>query len=385
MSISPENLRKMIAEDEFGLLVVPEKVRRRTSDERLLTGFEEIVEFVMERGREPEVGASDIGERKLGMRLRAIVGNESQREALRELDQLGLLREPAPPTSLADALASDMAGLLDEPPDGIFEIRNVPRAAPTTPDKIAQRQPCHDFATFEPLFKRCHSELRAGIRQIIPFRREQQIRPDTYYVLRGLLVFVAAAGDKVKEHGRVNARLRCIFENGTEADMLLRSLSSQLYRFGKRITDPLPAVLPSMDLAPGTRMASIYVLRSRSADPQVVGLSDVHKIGSTKQSVEARTRNAFKTMTFLNAPVDVVAEYEVPAGVEAKIEHILQRLFGAVRLDVWFERERRTIAEAKEWFVVPLDAIDQAIQLIHSEAIVNYEYDASSRRLVLKA
>jgi len=229
--MSYENLRRMIAEDEFGLLDIPAKTEPLTADERLLSGFREIMDFVAEHDREPATNPTDMSETKLAMRLRAIASNDEQRLSLEEYDTFGLLREPDPPESLAAVVASDTSGLLDSPADDIFAIRNVPKAV-TVPEKIAQRKPCEDFARFEPLFKQCHAELRSGERQIIPFRREQQIRPDTYYVLKGVLVYVADSTAKVKEHGRINARLRCIFENGTETDMLLRSFSSQLYRFG---------------------------------------------------------------------------------------------------------------------------------------------------------
>ena len=53
MSVSPENLRRMIAEDEFGLLEIPVKGEPLTPDDRLLAGFREIMEFVVEFGGPP--------------------------------------------------------------------------------------------------------------------------------------------------------------------------------------------------------------------------------------------------------------------------------------------------------------------------------------------
>ena len=218
-------------------------------------------------------------------------------------------------------MASDVGGLLDDAIDDIFAIRNIPKLT-TMPAQVAQRKTCADFDMFEPLFRQCHAELKAGTRKILPFRNEQEIRPDTYYLLKGVLVYVAASTDKVKEHGRINARLRCIFENGTEADLLLRSLSSQLYRFGKRVTEPNAITLAAMGLEPGTSMATVYVLRSLSQDPQLSEFEHIHKIGVTKRSTGHRTANAYKMSTFLNAPVEILAEYEVPAGVERKIERL---------------------------------------------------------------
>ncbi len=383
MSLSRESLEQMIAEDEYGLLELREERKPLTTDERLLTRFAEITEFARREGRSPNLDSQDVSEAHLGMRLRAIRGNDAHRAVLSAADELGLLREPEPPSTVAEALASDDMGLLDDAAEDIFAIRNVPKKS-TVPGRIAQRTVCKDFDTFAPLFSQCHSELRRGVRKVIPFRREQQIRPGTYYVLKGLLVYVADSAEKVKEHGRINARLRCIFDNGTEADMLLRSLSSQLYRFGKRVTDPVPVDLAPMTLASDTPMASVYVLRSLSTDPQVRDFPNLHKIGSTHQGVAARIAGADRETTFLAAPVRLVEEFSVPVGAERKIEAMLHHIFAAVRLDAWFERNDLHVVDANEWFAVPLEAIEDAVSLIEAETISEYEYDSQRQRMQLQ-
>jgi len=385
MSISPENLQRLIGEDEFGLLRLPPKGRLLSADERLLARFGEIVEFAETYGRAPERNAADIHETQLAMRLEAIINSDPQRAALHDADTLGLLKPPEPPASLEEVLASDRAGLLDDPvAEQLLELQHVPSRAVTVPDQIAQRKPCPDFADFEPLLKQCHADLRSGRRKIIRFRREQQIAEGSYYILRGVLVYVASVGERFREHERVNARLRCIFENGTEADLLLRSFSSQLYRFGKRITEPLDEAPTILQLDADTPMATVYVLRSLSDNPLVTGVNDLHKIGSTKQEMSARIEMAHKHTTFLNAPVEVVAEYGVPRGSEKKIETMLHRLFQKVRMDIWFERQGQAIAEAREWFAVPLEMIDEALDLIENERITNVEYDEKEKRLKVR-
>jgi hypothetical protein len=383
VSISRESLEQMIAEDEYGLLELREGRPLLTPDQRLAARFADITEFVRREGRPPSRDSQDMSEAQLAMRLRAITGNDEQRAALASVDELGLLREPEPPSTVAEALASDDMGLLDDPGSDIFAIRNVPRKS-TAPDRIAQRTVCEDFAAFAQLFVQCHAELRSGVRRLVTFRREQQIRPGTYYVLKGLLVYVADSSEKVREHGRINARLRCIFENGTEADMLLRSLSSQLYRFGKRVTEPEPIALAPMTLAAGTPMATVYVLRSLSDDPLVRYMPDLHKIGATRQAVAARIAGADRQTTFLAAPVRLVEEFSVPVGAERMVEAMLHSIFAVVRLDAWFERSGAHVADANEWFAVPLEAIEDAVSLIEAETIGEYEYDPESRRMRLR-
>lgn len=378
--IEAATLKAMIAEDALGLLDLPVKAQAMTRDERLVAGFREITEFVREHGREPEESASDIAEIKLSFRLEALRGNVEQHEELAVHDELGLLREPEPPASLEEAMSDDPLGLLDDPDVDIYDIRHVPKQA-ALPDRIAQRKPCEDFDRFEPLFKTCQAELRSGERKLVPFRYEQEIRTDTFYVHRGVLTYVAEEGERRKERGRVNARLRCIFENGTEADLLLRSLASQLYRFGKQVTDPVERTMEAVETQLGGPTGFVYVLRSLSDDPEIANIPDLHKIGFTTGTVAQRLGGAKRSATFLGSPVTEVVTFEMPRGMARGVEGILHRFFAAVRLEAWFERDGLTTAEANEWFSVPVAAIEEAVSLIEAEAIQNYEYDSSERRI----
>jgi T5orf172 domain len=387
VTIDTEILRQMIAEDDLGLLTLPVKSEGMTKDQRLVANFAEITEFVRMHGREPAKAAADVAEMKLYFRLDAILGNEQQREALTPHDELGILREPEPPASLEEALAADPLGLLDGPAPEIdlHALRNVPKPS-ATPDKVAQRERCEDFELYEPLFKACHEELRAGVRKIVPFSKEGEIKAGTFYLLKGLLAYVAAEGERRKEHGRINTRLRCIFENGTEADLLLRSFSSQLYRFGKQVTDPEAKTMQVVeDQLGGGATGFVYVLRSLSEDPEIVAIPDLHKIGFTTNSTATRTSGAARSATFLGGPVKEVATFEMPAAMAGGVEGLLHRFFSAVRLDAWFERDGVTTAEIREWFSVPVDAVVEAIDLIEAESIQNYEYDRETKTAKLRS
>lgn len=384
MTIDVETLEVMIAEDELGLLNLPVKPQAMTKDERLAASFDEITEFVREHGREPAQEGGDVAEMKLCFRLKAIRANDQQREELAPHDELRLLREPEPPASIEEAAADDSLGLLNGPGVDIYDLRNVPKEPAAQPDKVAQREPCEDFDRFEPVFEQCHAELRAGIRKQVPFRNEQEIRAGAFYVHRGVLTYVAAEGERRKERGRVNTRLRCIFENGTEADLLLRSFASQLYRFGKHVTDPVEATNEAVEIQLDGKTGYVYVLRSLSDDPQVTALPDLHKIGFTTLPVAQRTAGAKKHATFLGSEVEEVATYEMPASMARGVENLLHRFFAAARLDAWFEQNGVTTAEANEWFSVPLQEINTAIELLQAETIENYEYDPELRAIRLR-
>jgi hypothetical protein len=377
-----DNLRRMIEEDEFGLLKIKVNAPVLTEAERVLMNFKEVEEFVRLHDREPALSPSNMGEFQLAARLQALRDDPEQREALKEHDEMSLLVEAEPPSSLADALASDSAGLLDSGDADLLAPTHVPKVT-SMPDQVARREKCEDFADFEPLFVACQADLRTGKREMKQFRNEQQIRAGAFYVQKGVLVYVAKVGQRERKGGKFNARLRCIYENGTESGILLRSLSAELYKDGKLVTEPADEPAIPIELDPDTPMATVYVLRSLSTDPQVTAIPNLHKIGSTKQTVEKRIASAAKETTFLDADVEVIARYGVPAWAEKKIEGLLHTFFNHCRLDVWFEHNGIPTAQAREWFSVPVPQIDEAINLINSGAITEYTYDREAGEMRL--
>lgn len=381
MKLDAEAIRRMLAEDEFGLLVEAPRSVPMTSDDRLVAAFLEIIEFVDSNGRVPESNLADISEFKLSARLKAMCENDDQRQALLEHDKHGLLKEPEAPKSIEDVLAADDLGLLEDDVD-IHTLTHVPKAQ-ASPDRVAQRRPCVDFERFKPLFDQCHADLRTGRRKLLEFRNPRHIEEEKFFVMGGMLVYVAEVGElQTKEVGK-DGRTRCVFDNGTEADLLLRSLARQLYNDGRLVTEPADVTRDRIEVDPAAKMGSVYVLRSLSEDEQVRSLEHLHKIGSTSGTADTRVAGAEKHTTFLNASVDVIAEYRLPAVAVKAVEGMLHRFFGEVCLDVWFESSGRNVAEADEWFDVPLEVIDEAIELIAAETITSFRYDAVSKRIVL--
>ena len=382
MKLDAEQIRRMLAEDEFGLLNEAPKSVPMTSDGRLIAGFLEIVDFVDANGRIPESHPADIGEFKLAVRLKALSANDEQRESLLEYDVHGLLKEPEPPASMADLLLGDDMGILDDEAD-LHTLTHVPKYQ-ASPEKVAQRRPCEDFETFRPLFDQCHADLRTGRRKLLEFRNPRYIETGKFFVMSGVLVYVANVAEltSTKEKGK-DGRTRCIFDNGTEADLLLRSLARQLYNDGRLVTEPAAITREHIEVHPDAEIGSVYVLRSLSDDDQVRSVEHLHKIGSTSGTADARVAGAENHPTFLSAPVEVLAEYRLPAAAVRSVEGMLHRFFGAARLDVWFESGGRNVAEANEWFDVPLPLIDEAIELIAAETITSFRYDAESKRILL--
>lgn len=262
--------------------------------------------------------------------------------------------------SLEDILADDDMGIFDEDED-IFTLKHVTNTA----DEIASRSPCEYFADFAESFKQCQQDLAEGKRKLIDFSNEQQIFEGQFFVLRGVLGYVDAVGKRKRQHGKTNARLRCIFENGTESNMLLRSLAVELYKNGRRVTEHEDKLLEELKGVNSEDQSTgfIYILKSLSKNPEIASMPDLYKVGFTRTTIKDRLKDAENDPTYLMAPVQLVAEYQCYNLNPQKLEKILHNLFGAVclEIDVFSHGKRHA---PREWFKVRLEVINEAIRLI---------------------
>jgi hypothetical protein len=183
-------------------------------------------------------------------------------------------------------------------PGEITELRHVRSVAEkSAAEEIANRQKCEDFDRFKPLFEQVQNELNAGLSQTKEFERKSEIAPGRFYILGGQKAYVAAMEEPfTNEHGYMDARLRVIFDNGTESNLLMRSLQRALQKdpAGRRIVEPSAGPLFAERSEEGDEASgTIYVLRSKSEHPTVVANRDVlHKIGVTSGNIERRITNA---------------------------------------------------------------------------------------------
>lgn len=377
-----DDLQNIFDSDDGGLLDTPEKAAKLTSSDRLARSFLEIVSFYREHDRIPRSDTREIAERKLGARLDGILANDDKIAALAHLDEFGLLAVPEPPQSIDELLESDDLDLLDDT-SGLLDTSDLPSRAPRSePDEVAQRVKSTDFAVFEPLFKQKHAELAAGVSKLIDFPGEKYVKEGAFFVLAGVMAFVAEVREPT-EAGTAKERLRCIFENGTESSMYRRSLATRLYEARRKNEGSYAVVETEIDtiLEDDQHTGYVYVLKSLSDDPKVSAIDNLYKIGFTRGSVEQRIANAADQPTYLMAPVEVVATYRTYNLKTSALEHLLHRVFSEVKLSVEQIGKDGRIYVPSEWYVAPLDAIDEAIDLIGSGDIVNYEYNTERRRL----
>ncbi len=337
--------------DALGVEIAPLNASSRTPrEDRIIAGFEDILRFYQTHGRAPQHGEGrDIFERLYAVRLDQIRRLPEARALLVALDSPGLLSGTAVAQVDVDALDEDvlLAKLgIDTEPAGT--------------ERHHCAAPC------------------ASLR-----RNQGGGRSRQPYALHGFRPFQAFV------HGRDNPRLRVIFDNHTENNLLLRSLSRSLYPDGntpvgrrliRKDDGPLfSGAAETDDIETGT----IYVLRSLSSHPFIAEHRElIHKIGVTGGDVQNRIAGAEKDATYLLADVEVVATYKLHNLNRTKLEHIFHRLFGTAQLDLTIEDRFGNPVRPREWFLVPLHVIDEVVQRIRDSSITNVVYDPQTARLV---
>lgn len=152
---------------------------------------------------------------------------------------------------------------------------------------------------------------------------------------------------------------------------------------GRRITEanagPLFAGEAEADDLPS---GTIYVLRSKSRNATVVANQEVlHKIGVTGGKVEVRIANAKLDPTFLLADVEIVATYQLANINRTRLENLIHRIFDPGRLAIEIEDRFGNPVVPREWFLVPLFVIDEAVERIKDGTITGYRYDPKSASL----
>ena len=378
---------------ELGVEVETKKVANRTPrEERIIAGFEEIQCFAEEHGRSPQHGEElDIFERIYAVRLDRIRELQECRDLVEPIDRQGLLTGSAATISSDseelddDALLAELGIEAERPP--ITELKHVRSSAEKkAAEDIANRERCDDFATFKPLFEQLQKELSIGLRETRPFEMKAEIEKGRFFIVSGQNAYVAEKGETtITDQGRTDARLRVIFDNGTESNMLMRSLQRALNKdeAGRRITEPTAGPLFSDQTIDGDEASgTIYVLRSKADHPLVAENRElVHKIGVTNMSVEKRIAGAHLQPTFLMANVEIVATYELYNINRTKLENLIHRIFEPGRLDIEImDRFGRPVVP-REWFLVPLFVIKEAVERIKDGTISDYLYDPKSASL----
>lgn len=408
------SLDDIFADDDFHLIEEQKRTSsNRTSDERLVDSFKEIQAYVEKHGKEPGPNTANVSEYSLYSRLKGIRDNEEKVEQLKSHDDLDLLPDiesehvkdsvrkeityKPKPQSLDDILNDDSLDLISGDDEGLFDFKHVPKEAEReSADFVARRKPCKDFEKFEHLFEGVQKDLATGKRRLVDFK-QGNLREGSYYVHNGILFFLAEINISQKEHYREDGtrvredgRTRCIFENGTESNMLKRSVEKILYANGRVVTDNVDEtnkefldnfnVITDEDEVAGY----IYVLKSKSKRHEINSISNLYKIGYSNVEIPERIKNAEKEATYLYAPVEFIAGWQCYNMNPQKFEQLLHNFFGkaCLNVDVFDGKGKRYMP--REWFIAPLDIIRQAVDLLITGKIVDYKYDPNEKVILRK-
>jgi hypothetical protein len=376
---------------ELGVDIEAKAVATHTPlEERILAGFEDIQRFVDEHKRLPQHGEDrDVFERLYAVRLDRIRAMAECQLLLGPLDRQGLLvadhysgfaEEADDEAMLAELGVVDFGDSDDDIRSLKYVMSNAEKQAA---EEIANRAKCYDFEKFAPIFEQVQQDLKSGVRETRPFELKSEIDVGRLFVVGGQKAYVADKGEVFSNaQGRLDARLRVIFDNGTESNLLMRSLQRSLHKdeAGRRITEPSAGPLFESGFADGdTESGTIYVLRSKSDHPTIAANRDlIHKIGVTGGKVETRIANAAQESTYLLADVEIVATYELFNINRKKLENLIHRFFQPARLDLEIADRFGNPVSPREWYLVPLAVIDEVVEKIKDSSIVEFQYDPAS-------
>lgn len=369
------SLDEILADDPLGLLSESKfTAKGLNEDDRLMSSFEEINDFVEKNSREPQK-SSDMSERNLYSRLYGIRQNPQKTDCLKPYDRFNLLKK-IEINSIDDILNDDAFGLLDEANNDIFTFKNIPKEREQT-DFVAQRKSCKNFAKYEQLFKGVQDDLRLGKRKLVRFN-EKYFQEGNFFVLKGVLAYLQKIIEPQKDKfNKLDARTKIIFENSTESNMLLRSFGKGLYGDGYFVSEHEDRVLDKLSQVTDedSEDGYIYILESLSQDDRIQTKKNLYKIGYSRVDVKERVKNAINEPTYLMAQVKIVAVYRCFNLNTQKLEQLLHRFFAnsCLSIDIYDGEGKRYTP--REWFIAPLDVIEKAIELMISGEIVNYKYD----------
>jgi len=389
--------------DEFGLLAVKDKpVLRADAADKNLVILRDVSAFFQRHGRLPELDANDYEEMRLGAIWKKVSKDPS--DALLAADHLGLLgTEQAAPTRswrdepLATEIPESLDDILD---DEELDVRadyaslrhTTPAAERHLSDHRAEFVPCRDFDKFEEHFDGIQTALESGERKALPVLKFAIIEPEEgdVFIRNGLFALIAEKSEMTARSGSRDHRLRVIFSNGTESDPLMSSFRKSLNedktaRMVERST--LGQLADDWEADRLDLSGTIYVARSLSDDPNIASQRRIlHKIGVTSQDVARRVADARNDPTFLLAPVEIVATFELKNLPRQMVEHLLHRFFDAARpgeLSI-MDRFGRKV-HPREWFYVLPEHVSQAAALIREGTLHLYSYDAAAQKIMRKA
>jgi len=248
-------------------------------------------------------------------------------------------------------------------------------------DYVAQHKLCENFDDYKPLFAKVHRELKQGLRSLVKITKTATLAEGRFYFVSGQMLLLDKIGELKKSSNFLpDARTRCVYENGTESDILLQTLRKNVVGDGYAVTelqeDGNGKFFSNSDVTADDKVTGfIYVLSSLSQAPAIKEVKHLYKIGFSTNSVEQRIANAENEPTYLMAPVKIQASYKVVNVNSQKFEDLIHQVLKPAQFQVSVFDDKGVEHQPQEWFVVPLPVVDVIIQKIMDGSIVGYTYN----------
>lgn len=289
--------------------------------------------------------------------------------------------------NIEDELKSILNDPLLELSDKEISLFDIPQdmkkvqADKKRPDYVAQHKVCENFGDYQPLFRQIHEDLKFGKRSLIKISKTDSLLPHHFYIDDGQMVLLDSIGETfTASKGSKDARTRCIYENGTESDILLQTLRKNVVGDGYAVTETHEETEQAMfspdNLSDKDKVSGyIYVLSSLSTHPGISGQKNLYKIGFTINTVEKRISDATNDPTYLMAPVKIEATYKIVNMNSHVFETLIHQILDAVQMQITVTDKSGTICHPKEWYVVPFPVIETIIRKILDGSITKYTYN----------
>ena len=282
-----------------------------------------------------------------------------------------------------EALFDDPLLKMSKEEESLFDIPQDMRRviAKKKADYVAQHKLCENFEDYKPLFAKVHQELKEGRRSLVKINKTATLTAGRFYFVSGQMLLLEQIGELKKSSNSLpDARTRCIYENGTESDILLQTLRKNVVGDGYAISELQEEMdaqfFNNSDITTEDKVTGyIYILSSLSGNPVVKKEKNLYKIGFTTNSVEQRIANAENDPTYLMAPVKIVATYKVVNMNSQMFEDLVHQLLMPVQFQVTVFDEQGKEHQPQEWFVVPLPVVDVIIKKIMDGTIVGFTYN----------
>lgn len=375
---------ELVTNDTLGLFdgVTASKKKQQTNSNPLIDNFQKIIDFYEANQREPK-DSDDLEESKLARALARIRSKDNLKEQVIKLDRFGLLdeteilsvqeddkkkdSEPDKPLKTLDDIFG--SGLLDDDSSDIFQLKHVTQKR-EKPEEIAKRKPCPDFEKYKPFFEELDKLVENREVDIKRFSNVQQIKKGDIFISGGLYCFVAEVGEyRENNDGRYDPRLRVIYSNGTESNLLLWSLGKSLYEDpnGKQIIRGVDSIYEQFNVENtpdgAVKTGEIYFLKSLSDRPEIKAIPNLIKIGVTTGSTYKRIENADTEKTYLEAPVEILKILPCYNLNVKNLEKLIHAKLHDKRKNIKITSPGGGIYTATEWFDVKLD---EALNVVKS-------------------